>query len=305
MSTSGVGTVNSVTLAKPAKLSRSKVVHDQITALRAENLRLMEDLYESHNTYHAVFRTALEGQATNAEMVKALATQLMSITRYNTPGTGTLERASQGYASETSESPGIIPPDEVDAVNNNFLRPANPVSSPVQLHRQTSRTGSMPHHYLERTRTPPVRGAIQDQRLEDWLIEHNISAAVRSVIHGEDFSFEDFVYGMEQDDLRRIGLRVGTEVKLWRAIRAYRSQHPLQLSPSSDDHPTPSHSSSSLSTVLQAANGSFDEPSQLRHPHQLQHHHKPISNSNSWDSSHSAGTATSSEYESCNGGEGS
>lgn len=145
--------------------------------------------------------------------------------------------------------------------------------------------------------------ALPDPRLDDWLIQHDIGVAVRNIIHGEDFSFEDFVYGMEQDDLRRIGLRVGTEVKLWRAIQAYRSQQPL-----SPSEPAPSPSSSSLSTVLMA-NGSFDEPPQLRqhhqHQHQHHHHHKPISNSNSWDSSHSAGTATSSEYESCNGGEGS
>ncbi|KAL1395709.1 hypothetical protein pipiens_011052 [Culex pipiens pipiens] len=275
VSTSGVGTVNSVTLAKPAKLSRSKVVHDQITALRAENLRLMEDLYESHNSYHAVFRTALEGQTTNAEMVKALATQLMSVARYSS-STGTIERGSQGYASETSESPGIIPVDEVDAVNNNFLRPANPPT----LNRQTSRGAALHQHHLERTRT--VRLGEQRVRL--------------SQIHGlRSGCFEDFVYGMEQDDLRRIGLRVGTEVKLWRAIRAYRSQHPLPL----PTEPAPSHSSSSLSTVL--ANGdstsSMDEP-QLR---RQQPHHKPISNSNSWDSSHSTATSTSSEYESCNG----
>ncbi|EDS31404.1 mitogen activated protein kinase kinase kinase 5, mapkkk5, mekk5 [Culex quinquefasciatus] len=291
VSTSGVGTVNSVTLAKPAKLSRSKVVHDQITALRAENLRLMEDLYESHNSYHAVFRTALEGQTTNAEMVKALATQLMSVARYSS-STGTIERGSQGYASETSESPGIIPVDEVDAVNNNFLRPTNPPT----LHRQTSRGAVFHQHHLERTRTASatVRGAAgsvePDPRLEEWLVQHGIGVAVRNTIHGEEFSFEDFVYGMEQDDLRRIGLRVGTEVKLWRAIRAYRSQHPL---------PHTTEPAPSLSTVL--ANGdstpSTDEP-QLR---RQQPQHKPISNSNSWDSSHSTATSTSSEYESCNG----
>lgn len=239
-----------------------------------------------------MFRTALEGQTTNAEMVKALATQLMSVARYSS-STGTIERGSQGYASETSESPGIIPVDEVDAVNNNFLRPANPPT----LNRQTSRGAALHQHHLERTRT--VRGAVgsvePDPRLEEWLVQHGIGVAVRNTIHGEEFSFEDFVYGMEQDDLRRIRLRVGTEVKLWRAIRAYRSQHPL----SHPSEPAPSHSSSSLSTVL--ANGdsssSMDEP-QLR---RQQPHHKPISNSNSWDSSHSTATSTSSEYESCNG----
>lgn len=79
LSTSGVGTVNSVTLAKPARISRSKMAHDQITALRAENTRLMEDLYESHKTYHGILKTALEGQAISAEMVRSLAAQLTSV----------------------------------------------------------------------------------------------------------------------------------------------------------------------------------------------------------------------------------
>ncbi|XP_021698706.1 mitogen-activated protein kinase kinase kinase 15 isoform X1 [Aedes aegypti] len=284
LSTSGVGTVNSVTVPKPAKLTRTKMVNDQIAALRAENLRLMEDLYESHKMYHGVFKTALKGQSMNADMVRALATQLMSVASRQ-------DHNSQGYASDLAESPVIA--DEVDSANNNFLRPTVPT-------RQSSVRPGL-------DRRTPVRvapfdgvsdsmaaGSQPDTRLDEWLVQHGFNDHVRNTIHFEEFSYEDFIYAMDQEDLRRIGLRVGTEVKLWRAIRAHRHRFPQPLwSPSDSRHPalTPqSYSSSSLVTVLNANGGSVDEPAL-----------KPISNSNSYDSTHSACTTASSEYESCNG----
>ncbi|XP_062537310.1 mitogen-activated protein kinase kinase kinase 15 isoform X2 [Armigeres subalbatus] len=280
LSTSGVGTVNSVTLAKPAKLSRTKAVNDQITALRAENLRLMEDLYESHKMYHGVFKTALEGQSTNTEMVRALATQLMSVASRH-------DRNSQGYASDLAESPIIA--DEADSANNNFLRPAVPSRAhPVRpgLDRRTP-VRVAPFDGVQETM---ASGSQPDSRLDEWLIQHGFNDHVRNTIHYEEFSYEDFIYAMDQEDIRRIGLRVGIEVKLWRAIRAHRNRLPQPpWSPTDERHPTlspQSHSSSSLATVLHANGGIAGEPAL-----------KPISNSSSYDSS----TTTSSEYESCNG----
>lgn len=197
LSTSGVGTVNSVTVAKPAKLSRTKMINDQITALRAENLRLMEDLYESHKMYHGVFKTALKGQTTNTEMVRALASQLMSVASRQ-------DHNSQGYASDLTESPGIA--DEVDAANNNFLRPTVPTrqhSVRVGLDRRTP-VRVAPFDGVSESM---AAGSQPDTRLDEWLVQHGFNDHVRSTIHFEEFSYEDFIYAMEQDDLRRIGLR--------------------------------------------------------------------------------------------------
>ncbi|XP_055543330.1 mitogen-activated protein kinase kinase kinase 15 isoform X2 [Wyeomyia smithii] len=273
LSTSGVGTVNSVTLAKPAKLSRTKVVTDQITALRAENIRLMEDLYESHKTYHGIFKTALEGQSTNVEMVRTLAVQLASVAgRYDS-------RVSQGYASDLTDSPGIT--DEADSANNNFLRPA-PVRSGATRNTQ------------DRRATVRVSRPQSDARLDEWLIQQGFDVNVREVIHGEDFSYDDFVYEMDQEDLRRIGLKIGIEVRLWRAIRAHRLTHPRSVWAPLPNAGSPlSHSSSSLATVL-LTNGTTPADDRFAQP-------KPISNSSSYDSSHSLETAASSDYDSCPG----
>ncbi|XP_058444320.1 mitogen-activated protein kinase kinase kinase 15 isoform X2 [Malaya genurostris] len=289
LSTSGVGTVNSVTLAKPAKLSRTKAVHDQITALRAENIRLMEDLYESHKTYHGVFRTALDGQTTGVDMVRTLAAQLVSMAgRYES-------RVSQGYASDLTDSPGIA--DETDASNNNFLRP----------NRKPSSVRAIPFRETRDAAVSADGVTVPDARLDEWLIQHGFDETVRRVIQWHDFTYDDFIFEMDQDDLRRIGLRVGTEIRLWRELRNHRRAHPLRPSwspfPLEEHHHSqhetpvlspPSNSSSSLATVLLSNGVGFpDEPRQQ----QL----KPISNSSSYDSNHSLGTNASSEYDSCSG----
>lgn len=285
LSTSGVGTVNSVTMPKQVKISRTKLVHDQITALRAENLRLMEDLYESHKTYHSVFRTALDGQSASADMVRVLAAQLVTVAN------GRNERTSQGYASDMTESPGVV--DEVDSANNNFLRPLAGRQRPGLDRRTPVRVAPMDSIHDQMS-----AGSQPDYRLDDWLVQHGFSANVRSIIHGELFSYEDFIYEMEQEDLRRIGLKVGIEVRLWRAIRNTRHQQPRPASwiPTEEHHHSgaspASHSSSSLSTLVLQANGVGEESCQ---------HQKPISNSSSYDSTQSTTTAASSEYESCNG----
>ena len=54
---------------------------------------------------------------------------------------------------------------------------------------------------------PNERQIVNDQRLDDWLCRQNIDTVVRNTILNEEFSYEDFVYHMEKDDLIRIGLK--------------------------------------------------------------------------------------------------
>ncbi|XP_058826621.1 mitogen-activated protein kinase kinase kinase 15 isoform X2 [Topomyia yanbarensis] len=290
LSTSGVGTVNSVTLAKPAKLSRSKVVNDQIMALRAENIRLMEDLYESHKTYNGVFRTALEGQSTGVEMVRTLAAQLVSVA-------GRCDsHISQGYASDLTDSPGVV--DETDAANNNFLRPPNARLMTRTGHDRRTLVHAGPASNLQNSEVESE----PDARLDEWLDQHGFNRIIRQLIHGEEFSYDDFLYHTDQEDVRRIGLKIGVEVRLWRAIRDHRNAHsraPWSPFPADGVPPIlsqPSNSSSSLATVL-LTNGVGTNDEFRQQQQQL----KPISNSSSYDSNHSLGTNASSEYDSCPG----
>lgn len=46
-----------------------------------------------------------------------------------------------------------------------------------------------------------------DRRLNDFLLECNCDAASRMAILNEAFTYEDFVFGVQKDDLSRIGLK--------------------------------------------------------------------------------------------------
>lgn len=46
-----------------------------------------------------------------------------------------------------------------------------------------------------------------DNRLNDFLLDCNCDAASRMAVFNEAFTYEDFVFGMQKDDLCRIGLK--------------------------------------------------------------------------------------------------
>lgn len=46
-----------------------------------------------------------------------------------------------------------------------------------------------------------------DTRLNDWLNTTNIDAMSKTIILAEQFTYDDFIYGMEKTDLQRIGLK--------------------------------------------------------------------------------------------------
>lgn len=46
-----------------------------------------------------------------------------------------------------------------------------------------------------------------DERLNEFLSRINVSNAAKNSILNADFTYEDFVYEMEKEDLRRLGLK--------------------------------------------------------------------------------------------------
>lgn len=136
------------------------------------------------------------------------------------------------YGSETSDlamsriqtdtlSPSPIPhaPNsitEVDAINNNRnVEPhlsrksglgtcENQYKSDIHLKISTSRRQQQQQHQNihDPTYAPPI-----DSRLNDWLNTTNIDPISKNAILAEQFTFDDFIYGMEKSDLYRIGLK--------------------------------------------------------------------------------------------------
>lgn len=46
-----------------------------------------------------------------------------------------------------------------------------------------------------------------DIRLNEWLVKNNVDITSRTIIFNEEFTYEDFVYDLDKNDLHRIGLR--------------------------------------------------------------------------------------------------
>lgn len=102
---------------------------------------------------------------------------------------------------------------EVDAINNNRnVEPnlsrktglgtcQNQCKSDVQL-KISPAARRQPNIHDQTHATPPV-----DIRLSDWLNASNIDPISKTAILAEQFTFDDFIYGMEKTDLHRIGLK--------------------------------------------------------------------------------------------------
>lgn len=78
MSTSGVSTVNS-TKQKPKKMD-SKYISEEITGLKVENVRLLQDLLESQKIYQNLLKSTIEEQNLNLDMLRNFNSQLSSVT---------------------------------------------------------------------------------------------------------------------------------------------------------------------------------------------------------------------------------
>lgn len=78
MSTSGVSTVNSTKL-KPKKVELKRTV-DETVELRMENVRLMQDLLESHKLYQALLKSTIDEQRLNLDVLRNFSTAVTSAT---------------------------------------------------------------------------------------------------------------------------------------------------------------------------------------------------------------------------------
>jgi len=65
--------------------------------------------------------------------------------------------------------------------------------------------------------------ASSDPALITWLQSHNVNDTEVAMFTREGYTLDDVLTFFNRDDLRRLGLRGGTELRLWRAILEHRS----------------------------------------------------------------------------------
>lgn len=98
---------------------------------------------------------------------------------------------------------------EVDAINNNTAVPNTDPTTTRKMGICRS-----PRQELNATRRRPEQSSPQsspsasiDLRLNEWLINNNIDSTSRTIILGELFTYNDFLFEMDKSDLLRIGLK--------------------------------------------------------------------------------------------------
>lgn len=114
---------------------------------------------------------------------------------------------------------------EVDAINNNSNSNTNSRTAEANTIRKTgllsvcsnqckttdAQLKISPAIPLRRQHQQSIRDQANtstiDTRLADWLNASNIDSVSRNLILAEQFTFDDFIYGMEKTDLYRIGLK--------------------------------------------------------------------------------------------------
>lgn len=200
-----------------SKLDEKKYFSDEISVLRVESARLMRDLIESHKNYQNMLKSTIEEQNLSSEIIKKFSKQLSTVANVYQ------RNISQGYFSDISE-PGIQikissdskPPSPVPEISTETVDGAVNGNYPLRKSSIKKETERRINFFNETT--------LVDQKLNEWLIRCNVDPVSRNLILDSAFIYEDFLYEMTKDDLCRIGLKCGVEVKIWRSIKRHREQ---------------------------------------------------------------------------------
>lgn len=179
---SNVSTVNSTKIKDHlGKDHDGKFLMNQVKMLKVENAKLLNELFESQRNFQSLVKSIPSEQGIFSEALRNLTQQLSSFTR-------NFERSiSFGYFSDDNrKSSNEATPSFDDS-------PSKKLSIPLFKNPQLKSPYSARHSH--------------DIRLTEWLIKHGFDEESRTFMTIADFSYEDFVYESDKDDIRRIGLR--------------------------------------------------------------------------------------------------
>ncbi|XP_053660184.1 mitogen-activated protein kinase kinase kinase 15 [Anopheles marshallii] len=194
------------------KKTRWKTLCEQVEALRAENQRLKEYLLESQQSYQSAFRAVLESGA----FARCLTDQLVALMErclheHSTPDLGDGEDGTRRRSNLWNR----MPP---GGNNNSGQQQKTSLDVSPELNEDDDET-------------------VGDRRLAEWLQTQGIKRAEsRQRILHEGFLYEDFLYELDRNDLRRLGLKIGEELRIWNALKKHRRLYPpAKRTHSSDD----------------------------------------------------------------------
>lgn len=187
LSNSGVSTVNSTKVKHHSGKDHvdGKFLMDQVKLLKLENAKLLNDLLESQRNFQSIVKAIPQEQGAFSEALKNLTHQLSTFTR-------SFERTiSFGYFSDDQTRKTSI---------SNDVSPSFDESPP-------GKKLSIPLFKNPQLKSPYNARQSHDSRLIDWLLRHGFDDESRVVVSSADFTYEDFIYESDKDDIKRIGLR--------------------------------------------------------------------------------------------------
>ena len=184
---------------------------------------MLNELLESQKSFQGLIKAIPHDQGIFSDALRNLTQQLSSFTR-------NFERSfSFGYHS-----------DDLNARKSSMSNDASPNldDSP------TGKKLSIPLFKNPQLKSPFNARQSHDLKVTEWLLRHGFDDDARSSVAIADFTYEDFIYESDKDDIRRIGLRwkvwkfsisthfksifpfrAGTEVRMWRHIQFHRKKY--------------------------------------------------------------------------------
>ncbi|GLH08065.1 Serine/threonine-protein kinase Tao [Gryllus bimaculatus] len=207
-SASGMSTVNSIKSQKTVDSFTNTKFHveyrEQMAILRAENMRLLQELLESQRTFQVLLKQGLEEHKLQMDVLNQMIQQVNLLT-------SSRSRNESGYGSQKSTSST-----EGASASNPSLLP------------QISITDSS-----------------ADSKLIEWLQSLRLDQPSIDRFLAEEYCLDDVLLYITRADLRRLCLRGGVELRVWKAILKWRREH--RMSPSCDrsdaNHKLSRHSS--------------------------------------------------------------
>ena len=189
LSNSGVSTVNSTKVKHHSgkEHEEAKFLMDQVKLLKIENAKLLNELLESQKSFQNIIKAIPQDQAVFTEALRSLTHQLAAFTR-------SFERSvSVGYFSDDQVRKTSVSTDASPIYDESPTGPGKKLSMPLFKNPQL--------------KSPFNARQSQDPRLIDWLVRNGFDGESSNLVANADFTYEDFLYESDKDDIRRIGLR--------------------------------------------------------------------------------------------------
>nr|XP_045590226.1 mitogen-activated protein kinase kinase kinase 15-like isoform X3 [Procambarus clarkii] len=225
-STSGVSTINST---KSAKLlhdfHHSKHCHhlqESLQVTRTENLRLLEELYLSEKRYGDLLKMYIlerhDQSQFLADQLGVLLPPLLPVSNSknmmvkNTSSSGN-KSSSAGSSEETATDKLDSPLGTMESVSS-----ADTLTADSNVSGAASSSPSLPQEL------PMIHVSSRniDMELVRWLQSLSIDRDVIDKFLAEDYTKDDVLTWMTRDDLRRMRMRGGVELRIWRSVVQHR-----------------------------------------------------------------------------------